>query len=118
MAYVTIKAGIAPLPIAWILERSVDGVSFSPWQYFAESETECRKRYGIGATQPKPHYKTDDEITCLINYSKLYYADNEEVSRDFAKIFLKDSFIPIKSVFRKQTQLGALAIHFKKLYSA
>ena len=31
------------------------------------------------ASQPKPLFKTDDEVICLINYSKLYYIDNQEV---------------------------------------
>ena len=79
VAYVTIKASIAPLPVAWVLERSLDGLNFFPWQYFAESSGECRRRYGMPASQPKPIFKTDDEVICLINYSKLYYIDNQEV---------------------------------------
>ncbi|KAK6623243.1 hypothetical protein RUM43_009095 [Polyplax serrata] len=73
------KTGVAAPPAAWILERSIDGIIFSPWQYFADSEVECERRYGMPGTHPKPHYKTDDEVNCLINYSKLHYLENPEV---------------------------------------
>lgn len=81
VAYVTLKAGISPRPAAWVLEKSTDGVDFSPWQYFADTDAECRKRFGLPATQGKPHYKTDDEVICTIYYSKLYPLENGEVSR-------------------------------------
>lgn len=46
VAYVVVKSAISPRPGNWILERSVDGVTFLPWQYYALSDGECLARYG------------------------------------------------------------------------
>lgn len=45
VAYVVVKSAISPRPGNWILERSIDGVTFLPWQYYALSEAECLTRY-------------------------------------------------------------------------
>lgn len=38
VAYVLIKMGNSPRPGIWVLERSVDnGLTYTPWQYFADS---------------------------------------------------------------------------------
>ena len=44
VAYVIIKTGISPRPGNWILERSVDGMTWKPWQYYAASDSECISR--------------------------------------------------------------------------
>lgn len=44
VAYVVVKAAISPRPGNWILERSVDGVTYQPWQYYAVSDAECSTR--------------------------------------------------------------------------
>ena len=45
MAYVVLKAANSPRPGNWILERSIDGQIFKPWQYYAISDAECLHRY-------------------------------------------------------------------------
>lgn len=92
VVYITLKAGTAPRPAAWILERSLDGVSYSPWQFFAENDAECRRRYGLPATHGKPYYKTDDEVICTIFYSKLYPLENGEVG------MLRAIYYPLKDI--------------------
>ncbi|GLD73874.1 laminin subunit alpha-2 isoform X1 [Lates japonicus] len=47
IAYVIIKAANSPRPGNWILERSIDGVTFDPWQYYAITDTECLTRFNI-----------------------------------------------------------------------
>ncbi|KAK7893585.1 hypothetical protein WMY93_022737 [Mugilogobius chulae] len=47
VAYIIIKAANSPRPGNWILERSLDGVSFEPWQFYAISDSECLTRYNI-----------------------------------------------------------------------
>lgn len=44
VAYVVVKSAISPRPGNWILERSIDGDTFLPWQYYAISEAECLSR--------------------------------------------------------------------------
>lgn len=80
MVYVKLKAANAPRPAAWILERSVDGQRFEPWQFFATSDKDCLDRYGLPARKGKPHYFTDSEVICTSYYSKLAPMENGEVS--------------------------------------
>uniref|UniRef100_A0A671ETU2 Basement membrane-specific heparan sulfate proteoglycan core protein n=1 Tax=Rhinolophus ferrumequinum TaxID=59479 RepID=A0A671ETU2_RHIFE len=71
VAYVIIKAANAPRPGNWILERSLDGTNFSPWQYYAVSDTECLTRYNITPRRGPPTYRADDEVICTSYYSRL-----------------------------------------------
>lgn len=79
VAYVIIKAANSPRPGAWILERSLDGVNYFPWQYFAPNDKECMERYGIPSRKGKPYYMTDSEVICTPFYSKLNPTDNGEI---------------------------------------
>ncbi|KAK4880835.1 hypothetical protein RN001_008981 [Aquatica leii] len=79
VAYVIIKTANSPRPGAWILEKSLDGENYVPWQYFARSDRECFDRYGIVATKGKPHYFTDSEVICTSYFSKLTPLENGEV---------------------------------------
>ena len=79
MAYIKITAANSPRPGAWILERSIDGEQYHPWQYFATSDKECFERYGLRATKDKPRYVTDDDVICTSAYSKLMPVENGEV---------------------------------------
>uniref|UniRef100_H3DG70 Laminin subunit alpha 2 n=1 Tax=Tetraodon nigroviridis TaxID=99883 RepID=H3DG70_TETNG len=47
IAYVIVKAANSPRPGNWILERSIDGMTFEPWQYYAITDTECLTRFNI-----------------------------------------------------------------------
>ncbi|XP_033010826.1 laminin subunit alpha-1 [Lacerta agilis] len=79
VAYVIIKAANAPRPGNWILERSLDGTDFRPWQYYAVSDTECLIRYNITPRLGPPTYKRDDEVICTSYYSKLVPLEHGEI---------------------------------------
>ncbi|KAJ8920571.1 hypothetical protein NQ315_004710, partial [Exocentrus adspersus] len=79
IAYIIIKAANSPRPGTWILEKSIDGDNFEPWQYFARSDKECIERFGIPATKGKPHYFTDSEVICTSFFSKLTPMENGEI---------------------------------------
>uniref|UniRef100_UPI00398EB503 laminin subunit alpha-1 n=1 Tax=Pristiophorus japonicus TaxID=55135 RepID=UPI00398EB503 len=79
VAYVIIKAANSPRPGNWVLERSIDGVEFTPWQYYATSDTECLTRYNIGPRIGPPTYKRDDEVICTSYYSRLVPLEHGEI---------------------------------------
>uniref|UniRef100_A0A7M4ET92 Laminin subunit alpha-1 n=1 Tax=Crocodylus porosus TaxID=8502 RepID=A0A7M4ET92_CROPO len=79
VAYVIIKSANAPRPGNWILERSVDGTEFTPWQYYAISDTECLTRYNITPRLGPPTYKRDDEVICTSYYSRLVPLEHGEI---------------------------------------
>ncbi|KAJ7414023.1 laminin subunit alpha 1 [Willisornis vidua] len=79
VAYVIIKAANAPRPGNWILERSIDGMEFKPWQYYAISDTECLTRYNITPRIGPPTYKRDDEVICTSYYSRLVPLEHGEI---------------------------------------
>ena len=81
VAYVIIKAANAPRPGNWILERSLDGMEFSPWQYYAVSDTECLTHYNITPRRGPPTYRADDEVICTSYYSRLVPLEHGEVWR-------------------------------------
>ncbi|XP_006761995.1 PREDICTED: laminin subunit alpha-1 [Myotis davidii] len=80
VAYVIIKAANAPRPGNWILERSLDGTKFSPWQYYAVSDTECLTRYNITPRRGPPTYRADDEVICTSYYSRLVPLEHGEAN--------------------------------------
>uniref|UniRef100_A0A8C9AUH6 Laminin subunit alpha-2 n=1 Tax=Prolemur simus TaxID=1328070 RepID=A0A8C9AUH6_PROSS len=79
VAYVIIKAANSPRPGNWILERSLDGTTFSPWQYYAVSDTECLTRYNITPRRGPPTYRADDEVICTSYYSRLVPLEHGEI---------------------------------------
>ncbi|XP_074043658.1 laminin subunit alpha-2 isoform X1 [Macrotis lagotis] len=79
IAYVIIKAANSPRPGNWILERSLDGVEYKPWQYHAITDTECLTRYGIYPRTGPPSYAQDDEVICTSFYSKIHPLENGEI---------------------------------------
>lgn len=64
----------------WILERSIDGVTFDPWQYYAITDTECLTRFNITPRTGPPSYTRDDEVICTSFYSKIPPLENGEVT--------------------------------------
>jgi laminin, alpha 1/2 len=80
VAYVIVKAGISPRPGNWILERSLDGKTFFPWQYYAISDQECETWFGVSAIPGRPTYRADSEVICTSYYSKLDPFEGGEVS--------------------------------------
>ncbi|XP_077990916.1 laminin subunit alpha-1-like [Glandiceps talaboti] len=79
VAYVIVKAANSPRPGNWILEKSIDGVTFHPWQYYAISDSECVSLYKIQPTIGNPRYKSDDDVICTSFYSKLNPLKNGEI---------------------------------------
>lgn len=80
ISYVIIKSANSPRPGLWILEKSLDGEDFQPWQYFARNDKECIERYGIVATKGKHYFITDSDVICTSYHSKLTPMENGEVS--------------------------------------
>uniref|UniRef100_A0A8C7T7S5 Laminin, alpha 1 n=1 Tax=Oncorhynchus mykiss TaxID=8022 RepID=A0A8C7T7S5_ONCMY len=79
VAYIIIKAANSPRPGNWVLERSMDGVEYTPWQYYAISDTECLTRYNITPRFGPPTYKRDDEVICTSYYSRLVPLEHGEI---------------------------------------
>ncbi|XP_053566671.1 laminin subunit alpha-2 isoform X2 [Bombina bombina] len=79
IAYVIIKAANSPRPGNWILERSLDGFNFKPWQYYAITDGECLSRYNTTPSSAQPSYTRDDEVTCTSHYSKIHPLENGEI---------------------------------------
>ncbi|XP_010175064.2 laminin subunit alpha-2-like, partial [Antrostomus carolinensis] len=79
IAYVIVKAANSPRPGNWILERSLDGVDYQPWQYYAITDSECLTRYNIHPRPGTPSYIKDDEVICTSYYSKIHPLENGEV---------------------------------------
>ncbi|XP_016309544.1 laminin subunit alpha-1-like, partial [Sinocyclocheilus anshuiensis] len=74
-----VVAANSPRPGNWVLERSLDGVDFQPWQYYAISDTECLTRYNITPRLGPPTYKRDDEVICTSYYSRLVPLEHGEI---------------------------------------
>ncbi|KAM9261102.1 laminin subunit alpha-2 [Cariama cristata] len=79
IAYVIVKAANSPRPGNWILERSLDGVDYQPWQYYAITDSECLTRYNIHPRPGTPSYVKDDEVICTSYYSKIHPLENGEI---------------------------------------
>uniref|UniRef100_A0A8C0Q579 Laminin subunit alpha-2 n=1 Tax=Canis lupus familiaris TaxID=9615 RepID=A0A8C0Q579_CANLF len=79
IAYVIVKAANSPRPGNWILERSLDGVDYRPWQYHAVTDTECLALYNIYPRTGPPSYAKDDEVICTSFYSKIHPLENGEI---------------------------------------
>ncbi|XP_073344237.1 laminin subunit alpha-1 [Pagrus major] len=79
VAYIIIKAANSPRPGNWILERSLDGVTFDPWQFYAISASECLSRYNVTPRLGPPTYKNDTEVICTSYYSRLNPLEHGEI---------------------------------------
>ncbi|KAK3888300.1 hypothetical protein Pcinc_007633, partial [Petrolisthes cinctipes] len=77
VAYVIVKSAISPRPGNWILERSLDGRRFYPWQYYAISDDECHSAYGVSATRGRPTYTSDTQVICTSYFSRLQLEGGE-----------------------------------------
>uniref|UniRef100_A0A0N5CEW4 Uncharacterized protein n=1 Tax=Strongyloides papillosus TaxID=174720 RepID=A0A0N5CEW4_STREA len=79
IAYIIVKAGNAPRPGTWVLEKSLDGINYTPWQYYAMSDSECMRQFGVPATIGVPKFKSDDEVICTSLYSKREPLEHGEI---------------------------------------
>lgn len=114
VAYIIIKAANAPRPGNWILERSVDGVKFKPWQYYAVSDTECLTRYKIYPRRGPPTYRADNEVICTSYYSKLVPLEHGEVLCPLQKGLFLSSETPASNV-SVISIMGAYVEHSKSV---
>uniref|UniRef100_A0A0P4VVW3 Laminin subunit alpha n=1 Tax=Scylla olivacea TaxID=85551 RepID=A0A0P4VVW3_SCYOL len=77
VAYVLIKMGNSPRPGVWVLERSVDnGLTYNPWQYFADSPGDCEKYFGRESLDP---IMDDDDVICVTHFSKVVPLEGGEI---------------------------------------
>ncbi|XP_047673925.1 laminin subunit alpha-2-like, partial [Tachysurus fulvidraco] len=92
IAYIILKAANSPRPGNWVLERSLDGENFMPWQYYAITDTECITRFNIVPRTGPPAYRHDDEVICTSFYSKIHPLENGEVRQfeHFVSVHLAD----------------------------
>uniref|UniRef100_A0A3Q4AIW5 Laminin, alpha 1 n=1 Tax=Mola mola TaxID=94237 RepID=A0A3Q4AIW5_MOLML len=79
VAYIIIKAANSPRPGNWILERSLDGLTFDPWQYYAITDSECLSRYNVTPKLGPPTYKNDTEVICTSYYSRINPLEDGEI---------------------------------------
>ncbi|KAI2652405.1 Laminin subunit alpha-2 [Labeo rohita] len=79
IAYVILKAANSPRPGNWVLERSLDGETYTPWQYYAITDTECITRFNVVPRTGPPSYIHDDEVICTSFYSKIHPLENGEI---------------------------------------
>lgn len=77
MAYIYIKMANSPRPGVWALEKSFDyGQTFQPWQYFADTPSDC---YNIFATPVTKRIEHDDDVICTTEYSKVLPLEGGEI---------------------------------------
>ena len=77
VAYIYIKMANSPRPGVWALEKSTDhGRSFTPWQYFADSKSECLNHF---RTLPAEAIARDDQVVCSTEYSKVLPVEGGEI---------------------------------------
>jgi laminin alpha 1/2 len=67
---IKIKSAESPLPKAWILEKSIDGINYTPWQYFASSDADCLARYNLPGRNSNYTLNSNEEIICTTQYSE------------------------------------------------
>ncbi|XP_035231169.1 laminin subunit alpha-like [Stegodyphus dumicola] len=77
VAYVFIKMGNSPRPGVWVLERSTDnGKTYTPWQYFADTPSDCVQHFGEKALEPLVR---DDSVICETKFSKVVPLEGGEI---------------------------------------
>ncbi|XP_071119471.1 laminin subunit alpha-like [Haliotis cracherodii] len=77
VAYVFIKMANSPRPGVWVLERSTDfGTTYQPWQYFADSPSDCLKFFH---TPANTSIGRDNQILCTTEFSKVVPLENGEI---------------------------------------
>eukprot|EP00095_Tigriopus_kingsejongensis_P006099 maker-scaffold691_size110934-snap-gene-0.30 protein:Tk06099 transcript:maker-scaffold691_size110934-snap-gene-0.30-mRNA-1 annotation:"unnamed protein product" len=79
VAYILIQSGPSPRPGNWILERSINGQQWAPWQFFALSDEECWHAFGLEPRKGKPRYEFDEEVICTSYFSGLEPKENGEI---------------------------------------
>ena len=77
VAYFVMTMADSPRPGVWALEKSKDnGVTWTPWQYFAPNDAMCQKYFGVHAKVP---ITEDDTVICSTEFSKIMPIEGGEV---------------------------------------
>ncbi|XP_037085132.1 laminin subunit alpha-2-like isoform X2 [Pollicipes pollicipes] len=79
VAYVILKTAGSPAPGTWVLERSLKGDIYEPWQFFAGSDSGCRDHFGMKPTSGKPKYRSASDVICTSYFSKLNPLSQAEI---------------------------------------
>ena len=79
VAYIVIKFANSPRAGRWVLERSLDGEHFTPWQYFANHPSECERLFGTQPLGSQDILDFDDEVRCTKDFSEIPPLENGEV---------------------------------------
>lgn len=71
----------SPRPGVWVLERSTDdGKTYKPWQYFADTVSDCVDLFGAESIEP---ITKDDSVICETQFSKVVPLEDGEVSINY-----------------------------------
>lgn len=74
-----LKSANSPRPASWILEKSLDGIHYEPWQYFGLSDADCKRRYNLSGQNGKYVFQNDTEVICSTQFSKPLPLENGEL---------------------------------------
>ncbi|XP_046866451.1 laminin subunit alpha-1 isoform X2 [Drosophila willistoni] len=77
--FVTLKSANSPRPASWILEKSLDGINYEPWQYFGLSDADCKRRWNLSGENGKYFFQNDTEVICSTQFSKPLPLENGEI---------------------------------------
>ncbi|XP_041451135.1 laminin subunit alpha-1 isoform X1 [Drosophila obscura] len=77
--FVMLKSANSPRPASWILEKSLDGIDYEPWQYFGLSDADCRRRWNLSGQNGKYVFQNDTEVICSTQFSKPLPLENGEL---------------------------------------
>ena len=77
-----------------MLERSSDnGVTFQPWQYFANTDSDCYNQFGMSSLE---EITRDDSVICTSDYSGVVPLENGEVGGIVASLLESVNLIKLK----------------------
>ncbi|EFN79905.1 laminin subunit alpha [Harpegnathos saltator] len=77
VAYVYMRMGNSPRPGLWVLEKSKDyGKTWSPWQYFSDSASDCLTYFGVDSHKP---IIRDDSVICTTEFSQVVPLEGGEI---------------------------------------
>ncbi|ESO00347.1 hypothetical protein HELRODRAFT_83142 [Helobdella robusta] len=78
VGYVYITMGNSPRPRVFALERSKDnGKTWTPWQFFADSESECQHHFGD--YEYSENLDADDSVLCTTKFSDVKPLEGGEI---------------------------------------
>ncbi|KAH8324869.1 hypothetical protein KR074_009874 [Drosophila pseudoananassae] len=77
--FVMLKSANSPRPASWILEKSLDGITFEPWQYFGLNDADCQRRWNLPGQNGKYVFQNDTEVICSTQFSKPLPLENGEL---------------------------------------